>query len=361
MKRNTKRVAYKCKTTRKTIRKTKMKRIIQRGGTRITIYTTIAGRQIAKSGDYQGETNDDGQPNGQGRMSYDSGSVYEGSWLNGEMSGRGIMRYNADGSVYYDGEWLRGHKYGIGRFVTATGTVLEGQWDNSQLINGTVTYAGDEAGNVYIGQLSNGQRHGQGKMTYADGTWHEGKWREGIENGTGRMFDEDGNYYEGEWVDGFMTRGMMIEPNGNVYKGEFRDGMKNGRGEMMYNNGTYAFGIWINDELTHVSAENLGVASRTRGSGTVPSKYEIGPSQALTNPVSFSTIRRPVATIRLSDGFQYDIATAKDLYRRIQDQVENRQQITNLYNTTLTQEDMNKLAQFIHFSVGGKKRRAISK
>jgi len=338
-----------------------MKRIIQRGGTRITIYTTIAGRQIAKSGDYEGETNVDGQPNGHGRMSYDNGSVYVGSWLNGEMSGRGIMRYNADGSVYYDGEWLRGHKYGIGRFVTATGTVLEGQWDNSQLINGTVTYAGDEAGNVYIGQLSNGQRHGQGKMTYADGTWHEGKWREGIENGTGRMFDEDGNYYEGEWVDGFMTRGMMIEPNGNVYKGEFRDGMKNGRGEMMYNNGTYAFGIWINDELTHVSAENLGVASRTRGSGTVPSEYEIGPSQALTNPVSFSTIRRPVATIRLSDGFQYDIATAKDLYNRIDIQVKSRQQITNFYNTPLTQEDMTKLNHFIHFSVGGKKRRAISK
>jgi hypothetical protein len=349
MKRNTKRVAYK----RKTIRKTKMRRRIQRGGVRMTTYMKIAGQQMAKTGDYEGDMNANGQPNGQGTMRYDNGTIYVGHWLNGEMNGQGTMRY---ANSYYEGEWQNAQRHGNGRFVLADGEIQEGTWSQNNLIHGRIRRPD---GSVYEGHWLNGSLT-QGRITYPNGTWYEGSFQNGVPHGHGIMH-ANGDTYDGEWFSGHKIQGRMNYQNGDQYNGQFHGGVKHGQGEMTYADGRFVSGIWQNDVLVNIMYENRGVASRTRESGAVPSGYEIGPAQTIENPATFSTTRRPEVIITLSDGLQYNIAMARDLYTRISIQNRNYQQITNFNNTPLQQSDMANLEQFVNFSRGGKKRRAVSK
>lgn len=53
---------------------------------------------------YEGETNENGDPHGEGTYKYLSGITYEGEWEDGEKHGRGKQTWH-DGSVWHDGEW----------------------------------------------------------------------------------------------------------------------------------------------------------------------------------------------------------------------------------------------------------------
>jgi hypothetical protein len=43
---------------------------------------------IGESGLYTGETDDNGEPNGMGKMRYHDGSILEGEWCHGELQRR---------------------------------------------------------------------------------------------------------------------------------------------------------------------------------------------------------------------------------------------------------------------------------
>ena len=49
----------------------------------------------------------DDQQHGYGVYKYFDNEVYEGEWKEGNQHGRGIW-WNADGSVYHDGEFIEG-------------------------------------------------------------------------------------------------------------------------------------------------------------------------------------------------------------------------------------------------------------
>ena len=67
-------------------------------------------------GYYRGELDERGYARqGAGAMYYDAGHTCRGTWLNDEMTGRGVYEWS-DGHVY-DGEWLNGKRHGLGRFV----------------------------------------------------------------------------------------------------------------------------------------------------------------------------------------------------------------------------------------------------
>ena len=82
---------------------------------------------------------------GQGKLTWPDGTVYEGGFWLGKRQGRGVCQW-ADGATY-DGEWVRGKREG---------------WGSAQLADGW----------TYEGQYAAGKRHGRGKCTYPSGEQH---------------------------------------------------------------------------------------------------------------------------------------------------------------------------------------------
>lgn len=82
---------------------------------------------------------------GKCKITYSSGSSYEGEVKNGKLCGYGVFKY-ANGNVY-SGEWEDNKQNGEGEFMFAGETA----W---------------ESGDVYKGSFKNGKFHGFGHYQY---------------------------------------------------------------------------------------------------------------------------------------------------------------------------------------------------
>lgn len=67
--------------------------------------------QKEESGVYEGDLNDQGQKEGNGRMIYDNGDTYSGTWKRNVKHGYGTLTY-ANGDVYV-GDFAKGRKHGM--------------------------------------------------------------------------------------------------------------------------------------------------------------------------------------------------------------------------------------------------------
>ena len=86
---------------------------------------------------YYGCLDDDGNPNGYGRMEFPSGNVYEGNWLDSNFSGYGEYFF-ANGS-FYKGQWLNNKQNGEGyKFEKHDDATFEseGFFEDDYLYNG---------------------------------------------------------------------------------------------------------------------------------------------------------------------------------------------------------------------------------
>jgi len=228
-------------------------------------------------GSYIGEQDEGGRRSGQGKITYQSGALYEGDFVNNKYHGKG--KYIWDDGDQYDGEWKEGERNGKGIFTQADGTIEMGtfvdgvmkgegiRWnadhtsawklvdgdDKMEMLldeakafakkefgmsppNGSdgpkempgllsrMFYKYDDDGNLmhkdhgewgsYSGNLDeNGKRTGMGSMTYIGGDVYKGHFVDDKYNGNGTYKWADGDAYVGDWLDG--------ERNG---KGIFRSG-----------------------------------------------------------------------------------------------------------------------------------------
>lgn len=139
-----------------------------------------------------------------------------------EIDTTGYMEYQ---EIYYDDAFYRGETYngephGQGIVSWPSGTYYEGQFENGSFHgNGTLSY---DDGSVYSGEFYYDQRDGQGTLTFADGSVYEGYFLEDQRTGYGKMTWTDGYVYEGDFVDGNMEGyGVLTYPDGSYYEGEF--------------------------------------------------------------------------------------------------------------------------------------------
>ena len=79
---------------------------------------------------YTGETNERGEPHGQGVKEWVAVTRYDGQWEDGKRHGRGEIKY-ADGSIY-KGEWKDGKRHGRGDIKYADGSIYEGKWKDGK-------------------------------------------------------------------------------------------------------------------------------------------------------------------------------------------------------------------------------------
>lgn len=177
-----------------------------------------------------------------------SETQYDGNWLDGRRSGRGVMTW--PDSEKYTGDWKDGRRHGQGRMVFSSKDVYEGQWTSDEMTGkGTMDfnsqsaflrYSGDfvkgvaegygtmqfRNNDVYTGTFHNNTIHGMGRMVYKNGSVYEGSWVSGLRNGLGTMtFTEDKYFcdtlsYAGQWHnDNISGIGRVVYGDGSSFEG----------------------------------------------------------------------------------------------------------------------------------------------
>lgn len=144
-----------------------------------------------------------GRWTGYGRLSNGDGDFYEGGLKNDHKHGPGVMRF-ADGRVF-EGEYIRGQMI-QGKMTYQDGSVYGGSWvDGMRHGRGKCIFVD---GSEYEGDFREGNFHGHGKMTWNDGGWYVGEWCDGEMHGSGKEIRPDGSLrHDGEW-----SRGQPIRP-----------------------------------------------------------------------------------------------------------------------------------------------------
>ena len=165
----------------------------------------------------------DGKMHGVGKLTWSTGAVYEGEWLNNKINGSGTYK-KADGSVYV-GSWKDGMKNGTGLLT----------WMN---------------GDVYEGEYMQDKKHGNGVYKYANGSVYDGAWELNQRNGIGALTYKNGDVYEGEFKnDKRNGKGTYTYASGNIFKGGWVNGKKNGPGVKSYKSGKVQVGTWEDDKF----------------------------------------------------------------------------------------------------------------
>lgn len=192
------------------------------------------------------------------------GQVWEGDFINGVLTGKGKITF-ADGEIS-EGDFVGGRLNGRGKNITVDGYVYDGIFKDDELIDGRMT---DPDGCIFEGRFIDGELNGNGRMVFADGETYEGEFIDGEPNGTGRLIFSDGTVFEGYFSDsepnGYgrltATDGKILEctfvngePNGKgrivfadrtVYEGTFAEGELSGRGRVIYPDGTVEEGNFV--------------------------------------------------------------------------------------------------------------------
>ncbi|XP_055600471.1 radial spoke head 1 homolog [Uranotaenia lowii] len=125
---------------------------------------------------YNGPRNKQFEPHGEGRIKFEDGYRYQGSFRKGQLHGQGRL-FLRDG-YRYDGYWRKGMKHGTGQMYYP-----DCSW--------------------YEGEFKKNYRHGSGKYYYPNGAVYEGNWFKDRRHGVGSYhFSKDGITLRGTWVEG---------------------------------------------------------------------------------------------------------------------------------------------------------------
>jgi len=145
-----------------------------------------------------------GRWTGFGKLSNGDGDFYEGGLKNDHKHGTGIMRF-ADGRVF-EGEYIRGQMI-QGKMTYQDGSIYGGSWvDGMRHGRGKCIFVD---GSQYEGDFREGNFHGHGKMTWNDGGWYIGNWSNGEMDGRGKEVRPDGSLrHDGEWSGGQPIRSV---------------------------------------------------------------------------------------------------------------------------------------------------------
>jgi hypothetical protein len=200
----------------------------------------------------------------------DTGSlVYRGYFKDNLMHGTGVTFDFEYGFPDYEGEFFMGKKHGRGKVLTPSGLVVyEGSWKDGEIYGRGVwrgdqefTYCGDmqnsmphgkgirlgSAGKVYDGSFSEGQYHGEGRIYSDNQVVYDGQFEKGLRSGHGKEFvTHKGKsicVYEGEFLGGKnQGNGTQYSITEKIlYTGEFADGKRCGHGNLFNKDGRKIF------------------------------------------------------------------------------------------------------------------------
>mmetsp|Transcript_22340 Transcript_22340/g.32890 ORF Transcript_22340/g.32890 Transcript_22340/m.32890 type:complete len:210 (-) Transcript_22340:281-910(-) len=132
---------------------------------------------------YSGGYDLDGLKHGEGKITWDSGDKFEGTFSRDIRDGIGILRL-ADGCTY-NGGWKSDQFHGSGTWRVPDGYCYTGQYENGQC-NGR-GFCKFPNHDQYIGEWKDGLMHGQGVYSHATKEVYEGMHCRGKRHGPGRL------------------------------------------------------------------------------------------------------------------------------------------------------------------------------
>nr|WP_321412854.1 hypothetical protein [uncultured Allomuricauda sp.] len=100
--------------------------------------------------------------------------------------------------LHYIGQVKDGKAHGFGVALLETGSRYEGEWVNNQRHGEGTFYWAD--GEYYKGSYKDDQRNGYGTYYWTNGEKYTGEWKNDKRNGAGRFYDAEGDVVAGgEW------------------------------------------------------------------------------------------------------------------------------------------------------------------
>jgi len=275
---------------------------------------------------YDGERGVMDEFSGYGKAVFIGGNIYEGTFSNGVMHGRGLYkwtngtqfegdfvcnkikgygRYQWPDDSFYEGDVIDGIRHGVGIFKTSHGVSYSGEWKNGSRHGKAIMnfsndswYKGDwvdnvrqgwgirryKSGNEYEGEWMHDKRHGEGTMRWiTSNETYSGMWKDGIQHGFGShtwfLQRVPGtqylmrNEYIGEFCNSFRQgEGKFYFASGAVYSGNWYKNKKQGWGKFIFKNGRVFEGLFENDHMVDhpeyaadgtVSPDSAGIRTRT--------------------------------------------------------------------------------------------------
>ena len=212
----------------------------------------------------------------QGTLTYPSGAIYKGQFINGKRNGQGEVSNGAeykyvgefkDDKIHgygtlnsnllkYSGEWKDDSYHGQGTMIHNTGTKYEGEWLNGKK-HGYGTISNIKNDYEYTGEFKNYKFDGLGVLRLS-GSLYTGGWKQGKKNGQGTRRYSDSLEYSGEWKDDdYHGQGTInyYETN-SKYIGEWKQSKKHGQGIYIIDGKTIS-GKWKNDNLLSSNSAQL--------------------------------------------------------------------------------------------------------
>ena len=219
--------------------------------------TVLTGKAVItyRNGNvYTGDVKD-GKRDGTGVMEFAADNTsYSGGWRNDYENGMGTRTIKtAAGLDSITGDWALGKVSNSGTYVYtwASGERYEGTFANGQpsgrgtkcfiAKDGTGAAIKDEDGNVlfnvFEGRFAAGAIADQadGKYTWYNGDVYTGAFDGGVQSGEGTLVYANGDRYEGNFVSGVISgQGQFTWYDGDMYTGAFANGLPNGQGTKNY-------------------------------------------------------------------------------------------------------------------------------
>ena len=159
---------------------------------------------------------------GWGREVRGEGELYEGRFLNGELTGKGIYQ-NKKNEISYVGDFYKFMRHGKGDLYTKK-FHYKGNFENNK-INGKGRIEIYNNG-VYEGIFKDDKISGDGTFMWKEGGVYEGEMKDGKMNGFGKLKTNDGIEFEGTFNDGVnQGHGDITYPDGIKKQGRFSKGM----------------------------------------------------------------------------------------------------------------------------------------
>ena len=167
----------------------------------------------------------DNIPKGYGYYIKDNVRTEGDGWLKNHMNGIGMQIFCSD-DHFYQGEFYKSAKSGIGLYRWSDGSVCLGEWNDDKLNGyGIIKYSND---NVFVGEFKENLMDGWGEFLWNDRKYYLGEYKDGLKHGFGIYVSDFKkiDFYAGFWEYG-KVNGFGIKVDGeNLKIGVWKEGRK---------------------------------------------------------------------------------------------------------------------------------------
>lgn len=155
----------------------------------------------------------DDMADGCGVLEKKCGTRYVGKWKNGKLHWKKNQIQYIDGGLY-EGSLIDGNVTGKGTMRYSTGEIYQGEWkDGKWHGEGAIKYSDGE---IYKGEFFENERCGKGKCKWPSGLMYDGRWKEDTLHGEGVLDakEYDNRIHTGPWVYGVQqSEGITFNLN----------------------------------------------------------------------------------------------------------------------------------------------------